>query len=254
MLKEERKYYILQQLEALGSISVTDIVDDLNVSDMTVRRDFDELESDGKLKRVRGGAIAMTGNIISHELSHKDKRIIHIEEKHQVAKKAHDLIVPGDTLFLGPGTTIEILAGLIDQENLRIITNCLPVFQTLNNSDLDVSLYLIGGEIRRITQSFHGDITTQTLANMYFDKAFFSCNAIFNNDVMTSAVEEGTSQKIALNNSALKFLVVDDSKIGKKDFYTYYDLNDIDTLIINDQPDAIKSITADVNIMVAPND
>ncbi|MDO4679793.1 MAG: DeoR/GlpR family DNA-binding transcription regulator [Aerococcus sp.] len=251
MLKEERKYHILKKLDTLGSISVTDIVKELNVSDMTVRRDFDELESSGKLKRVRGGAISTNGNFISHELSHTNKRIIHIEQKHQVAKKAHDLIVPGDTLFLGPGTTIEILASLIDQENLRIITNCLPVFQTLNNSDLDISLYLIGGEIRRITQSFHGDITTQTLSNIYFDKAFFSCNAIYNNDVMTSAVEEGTSQKIALNNSALKFLIVDDSKIGKKDFYTYYDLNDIDTLIINDEPSALQNITADVNIMVA---
>ncbi|MDO4670742.1 MAG: DeoR/GlpR family DNA-binding transcription regulator [Aerococcus sp.] len=251
MLKEERKYYIIKKLDALGSLSVTDIVTDLNVSDMTVRRDLDELEVDGKLKRVRGGAVSINGNIISHELSHSDKRIIHIEEKYKIAHKAHDLIVPGDTLFLGPGTTIEILAGLIDQENLRIITNCLPVFQTLNNSDLDVSLYLIGGEIRRITQSFHGEITTQTLSSMYFDKAFFSCNAIFNDDVMTSAVEEGTSQKIALNNSALKFLVVDYSKIGKKDFYTYYDLNDIDTLIINNHPEAIQSITADVNIMIA---
>lgn len=240
MLKEERQLEILKRLNNQGTVSVNDIVDSLDVSDMTVRRDFDELEASGKLVRVRGGAIATENNFLRHELSHKDKQILNIDEKTAVAKKAASFIEEGDTIFLGPGTTIEMLAGFIQQDNIRVITNCLPVFQTLNHSDNDLSLYLIGGAIRKITQSFHGDIACQTLESMYFDKTFCSANAVSNDQIMTATFEEGVSQKIALNNAAERFLLIDDSKVGKKDFYAFYAMNNISHYIINPNDDALQ--------------
>ncbi|WP_195854129.1 DeoR/GlpR family DNA-binding transcription regulator [Aerococcus tenax] len=232
MLKEDRLKKILDKVNSLGNIKVNDVIEDLGVSDMTVRRDLDELESRGLLHRVHGGAIS-TSQYPYEELSHKDKKIINIEAKRAVAKAALPYIQSGETIFLGPGTTMEILAGLIPDIDIRIVTNCLPVFKKLGKLK-QAKLYLIGGEMRTLTESFHGNLANNALESMNFHKAFFSCNAVHDKAIMTATFEEGSSQKIALNNSNEKYLLIDSYKVNKRDFFTYYSLDNIDKVFIDD--------------------
>ncbi|MFL2079795.1 DeoR/GlpR family DNA-binding transcription regulator [Marinilactibacillus psychrotolerans] len=230
MIKDERYKSIMDMLTLSGTVRVTEIMEKLNVSDMTVRRDLADLEKRGLLERVHGGARINTFN---EELSHKEKQIINVEAKRAIAKKAIESIKEGDTIFLGPGTTIELLAKLIDERNLQIVTNCLPVFEILNTKKKQNKIYLIGGELRSNTQAFFGEITNKVLADMKFHKAFFSCNALDKQDIMTSTLEEGQTQTIALNNSQERILLVDSSKIGKNDFCVYYHLNEVTQIITN---------------------
>lgn len=232
MLKEDRRSYILQVLNMSGSIDVNSLAEKLDVSEMTIRRDLDILAQEHLLERVRGGAI-QTNNRLQHELSHKDKRIINVEEKKLVAQAALRFVEDGDTIFLGPGTTMELFAHLLVNRNLRVITNCLPVFQELSLHSTSVNVSLVGGQMRDLTQSFHGEMTNNALSSIFFDKAFVSCNAINNGQIMTATYKEGASQQIALNNSDQRFLLVDSSKLNKRDFYAYYNLDDFTTLIIN---------------------
>ncbi|GMA53394.1 hypothetical protein GCM10025857_47510 [Alicyclobacillus contaminans] len=153
MLKEERLDAIVALVDQKRTIKVNDIVDKLGVSDMTVRRDLTELEKAGRLKRVHGGA--QTLNIYRpEELSHADKQIINKEEKREIAQKAVQLIQEEETVYLGPGTTIELLADIMEFDNLRVVTNCLPVFQTLNKKRGNIKVYLVGGEMRALTKAF----------------------------------------------------------------------------------------------------
>lgn len=232
MLKMDRFQSIMSLLEDNGTIRVSDIMNKLSVSDMTVRRDLDELESQGLLERVHGGA--KLKDFYRHvELSHMEKQIIFQEEKQRIVEKANEFINEGDTLFLGPGTTIELLAQIIRTNSLRIVTNCLPVFEELNKHKGNRKIYLLGGEMRETTQCFVGEITNKSLDNMNFHKAFFSCNALNEQKIMTSTFEEGQTQQIALNNSIERYLLIDHSKIGKRDFSVYYDLNDVTAVISN---------------------
>lgn len=226
MLKEERLDAIVDLVDQKRAIKVNDIVNKLEVSDMTVRRDLTELEKAGRIKRVHGGA--QTLNIYRpEELSHADKQIINKNEKREVAQKALQLMHEEEVIYLGPGTTIELLADIMEFDNLRVVTNCLPVFQTLRKKTGNIKVYLAGGEMRDLTQAFFGEITNKALQDMHFHHAFFSSNAVKGSEIMTATIEEGQTQAIALNNSVNKYLLLDSSKIEKEDFYTYYSLRTV---------------------------
>ncbi|EUJ31372.1 lactose phosphotransferase system repressor [Listeria floridensis FSL S10-1187] len=231
MLKEERLNTIVSLVDKSGTVKVQEIMDRLQVSDMTVRRDLTELEKQGKLKRVHGGAQSI--NIYRHEeLSHEQKKIIHQDEKKQLAELTLPLIEQDDTIFLGPGTTIELLAASLPDFPLRVVTNSLPVFSILEPRE-NIMLYLIGGELRRKTGAFYGEMANTVLQDIRFGKAFIGANALSENRVMTATIEEGRTQEIALNNSFEKYLLLDGSKIGKEDFYSFYHVSDLTALITN---------------------
>ncbi len=141
MLKTDRFQAIMSLLEVNGTVRVSDIMEKFSVSDMTVRRDLDEMEKQGLLERVHGGA--KLKDFYRHvELSHREKQIMLQEEKQRIVEKANEMINDGDTIFLGPGTTIELMSKIIQGDSLRIVTNCLPVFEELNKrKGIEKSIY-----------------------------------------------------------------------------------------------------------------
>lgn len=231
MLKIERHKYILEKLKQNHTVTVNDIVKTLNVSDMTARRDLAELEKQGKLRRVHGGARSISLNT-GIELSHDEKKVLNIKEKEYIADIALRFINDDDMIFLGPGTTIEILANKINNTKATFVTNCLPVFKSLSSKNIKV--YLLGGQIREITQSFFGDMTLNVLEKIKFSKSFISCNAVNKNEIMTATFSEGKIQSKALDNTRESYLLIDSNKIGQEDFFAYYKLENIHTVITND--------------------
>lgn len=233
MMKDERWDAIVALVDQKGTIRVNEIMERLSVSDMTIRRDLTELEELGRVERVHGGAKS-TKIFKQEELAHQAKKIINRTEKKMVAQKAVSLIKENETIFLGPGTTIELLAEIMSFESVRVVTNCLPVFELLNQKKGESKIYLLGGEMRAKTKSFYGEITNNTLLNMHFHKAFFSCNALKGKNIMTATIEEGQTQAIALNNAVETFLLMDSSKVDKEDFYTYYNLDNVTAVVMNE--------------------
>lgn len=109
MLKVERHQALLELCAEHGSASVKEISDALGVSEMTVRRDLSELANMGKLVRVHGGArmpSSAHGTKLTHALTHVEKMQEHIDEKRAAARQAALIIQPGDTVFLGGGTSV----------------------------------------------------------------------------------------------------------------------------------------------------
>ena len=217
MLKKERLQWILEKVNAKGVITVNDVIKELGVSDMTVRRDLDELDKDGLLIRIHGGAQSIDSPKIrsKHEKSNTEKQELQIEEKRAIAKFASQLVQEGETIFIGPGTTLEYFASELVAKNIRVITNSLPVFNILNENK-NTDLILTGGEYRDITGAFVGSLTANYLQNLKFSKAF---------------VSEGEIQRIALDNAIETFLLVDHEKFDKYDFYDFYRISDINHLV-----------------------
>ena len=158
MIKAERQDKVRQLLEEQGTVSVKEISDALGVSDMTIRRDLEELASLGEIERVHGGARSAQGRphaMLRHEYSHSEKRTKHAEEKLQIARRSVELIEEGSTIFLGTGTTVEQMASMLPAFRLRIVTNSLSVFNLLEARE-DCELCLVGGVYRRRTAAFVG--------------------------------------------------------------------------------------------------
>ena len=231
MKKRERLEEITRLVNQKGTIRVSDIVKLLNVTDMTVRRDLVELEEQGVLTKIHGGARSNKA-FQYREYSHAEKHIQNKEAKQAIASKAAQLIEDGDTIFLGPGTTVAFLAEALNNQRLTVITNCMPVFTLLMAKKTeDFQVFLLGGEYRQVTEAFVGEITNTSLEKLRFSKMFFSGNGVRDGEVMTSTLAEAYTQNLALKHSLEKYLLLDSSKIGKDDFTSFCKLRDLTALV-----------------------
>ena len=251
MLKQEKLDRILETVNTKGTITVKEIMTSLDISDMTARRYLQELADKDLLVRVHGGAEKLrTGSLLSNERSNVEKQALQIAEKQEIAKFAGHLVEERETIFIGPGTTLEYFARELPIDNIRVVTNSLPVFLILNERRL-TDLILIGGNYREITGAFVGTLTLQDLSSLQFSKAFVSCNGIKEHAIATFSEEEGEVQKIALQNANKKYLLADHSKFDKFDFYTFYNIADIDTIISDSKlsDKTLKSLTKKTHII-----
>lgn len=233
MIKAERQEMLKRLIDSRGTVTVKEFADTLGVSDMTVRRDLEELSSAGEIVRVHGGARSASPqkrSVLRYEYSHMEKRARHAARKLEIARTAASLVEEGSTIFLGTGTTVEQMVPLLPACRLRVITNSQSVFTLLEPQDR-YELCLIGGMYRRRTTAFVGPVAEDAIAALGIDAAFIGANGIAGDAVSTSNMEEGRLQQLAFNQSDARYLVADSSKIGKRDFYTFYRLRDVDALI-----------------------
>lgn len=250
MLKEQRHQGILKLVQENTIIKVAELTELLDVSDMTIRRDLMELEQKGLLKRIHGGARANSDTKELLELSHTEKQKINIEKKIEVAQKIVKCIDDNDVIFLGPGTTIELVPELLSQKNLKVITNSLPVFNQLYEKK-DYEIILIGGNYRKRTGAFVGGVANSSIKTLKTAKAFIGVNGIYDNIVTNSNEDEGLTQKLILDNSIEKYIIADSSKFNVLDFYHFYDLNNITGLITDSHisEDDIEKYSKYANIL-----
>ncbi|GEN47565.1 DeoR/GlpR family DNA-binding transcription regulator [Ligilactobacillus pobuzihii] len=233
MLKKERLMMLLDMVNQNSIMTVNDLIGKLGVSDMTIRRDLDELADSGKLVRIHGGAQSVASSDAT-ELSHIEKKELHLEQKEQIAQRAAKMINAGDTIYIGPGTTQELIVHYVDDiADLRVVTNSLPVFECWQNKNVD--LILVGGNFRERSGAFIGGLASDTLRDLKFNKSFVGVNGLHNESMMTANTEEGSAQAIAVNNSLTKIVLADRFKINRDDFYQFYNLYDVDYLITNDE-------------------
>jgi DeoR/GlpR family transcriptional regulator of sugar metabolism len=122
----ERQSKIVEIVMAEGSISVPDICEHFDVSEMTARRDLNEIDRQGLLRRVRGGAVANLGR--SYEPPFPIRATKNQRAKAAIGLKAAELVCDGDSIALDVGTTtLEIVRGLKGKRNLTIVTSCLQI-------------------------------------------------------------------------------------------------------------------------------
>ena len=240
MNKQERMLEIVRLVNLSGTVMVNDLIEILQVSDMTIRRDLASLEQEGQLTRIHGGAKS-NSRLSFNELSPEEKHHQNMQAKRLVAQKALQLIEEGDSIFLGPGTSVEVLAEEIHCRRLQVVTNCLPIFHLLFKKRTDTfKVILLGGEMRERTQAFVGEMTNHMLGEIYFNKMFFSGNGVKNGRVLTSDFNEAQTQRLALGRSNATYLLIDDSKLGREDFTSICNLNSLTSVITDLDSDKVQ--------------
>lgn len=233
LIPVERQQRILHIIQQQGTVSIARLVDMMNVSHMTIRRDIQKLEDQGRVVSVSGG-VQLLERLIS-EPTHNDKSLLFHSEKRSIGIEAAKLITNNATVYLDAGTTtLEIAKQLVEKEDLLIITNDFAISNFLiENGNCEV--IHTGGRICKKNHSSVGELTAQFLHNIAIDIAFISTSS-WNLQGLTTPDEQKIPVKKAIIQSSQKnILVSDSSKYGKVATFLLYPLNVFDHIICDDK-------------------
>ncbi len=210
----ERQEQLHQLIEQQHRISVAQICQHFSVSEATARRDLDTLVEKGVIRRVHGGAIAV--HLAPPEPPVLQRSAEQTELKQRIGQLAATLIGSNETVFLGSGTTVlEVARNLNNCEKLTVITNSLPVMNTLSDKP-GVNLIGLGGVFRPEELSFIGHITIQALAELRVDKVVMGIRAMDSDEGLTNDyVPETTTARAILEAGKQIIMVADHTKCGR---------------------------------------
>ena len=125
MLAEDRCKKILDILDSMGSVTVQQLMDELDISESTIRRDLVAMDKKGYLTKVHGGAIANNTNIHTQDEKVINRLKQNRSEKEQIARYAASLIVDNDFVYIDAGTTTAVMIDYITAKNVVFVTNSL---------------------------------------------------------------------------------------------------------------------------------
>lgn len=236
VLVEERRSRVLDMLKAEKTATVARISEELNVSEITVRRDLELLAQSNLVVRFRGGARIGSG-MLNPMPRFADKQAVNMHKKEAIGRKAAELIADDDVVFMNSGTTVLCVLKHIARNNVRIITNnaMMPSVERPPK----VSVILTGGECCPETQSMYGDFAMTNTSKVYATKCILGANGIMAGvGITTSIHQETTINSMMLNRCVGKRIVVaDSSKIGRSVDFVSADINLIDCLVTDSDAD-----------------
>lgn len=234
-LAPERQERMRAFIRERGVARVDEICRALRVSPATTRRDLEQLEAAGHVRRVHGGAVSNESRI--DEPLFDDKTALQSREKRVIARAALAMIKPGETLYLDGGSTVLELARLLrDRTNLTVVTNSLRAASELSGQGPRV--ILIGGELRRLSQTLVGPLTRHLLADLRVDRAFMGTIGLTAAEGLTTTdTNEAFTKREAMQRANEVVLLADREKIGKVSFVNAGRLDEIDVLITDRKAD-----------------
>ena len=232
MIAQQRKMYIMDTLSKKGIVNIKDVAQDLGVSEITVRRDFEKLENDGKLKRVQGGA-ALEETLGSAELTMRKKLNLNSHNKLLVAQYAEKMVADGDCVFIDGGTTMLPLLELLVKRPIKLVTYNAMVVRKMTNPAAEI--FVVGGKYLPYYSMFVGVDAQDVLSRYNFDSAFLGCIGVNlgSGACYTSEMESQQMKMIGIKNSRKRYLMVDDSKINQLGFLQFASLEVFDKVICN---------------------
>jgi len=215
-LAPKRREQLRQILSKDQVVRVDMLTRQLGVSAATIRRDLDELEGLGELRRVYGGAVS-TGSRLEEPLF-DDKTSVAAEQKLRIGEAALGYVKPNDTIFLDGGSTVLVLARLLkDRSNVTIVTNSLRAAAEL--AGRGPRLILVGGELRRLSQVTVGPLTRHLIEELHVDKAFMGTIGLsLEAGLTTTDPSEAYTKELVMEHAREVILLADSSKAHKVSF------------------------------------
>lgn len=235
MLAIERRNQILAQLQQEKKVIVSDLSQQYNVTEETIRRDLDKLEQQGFATKTYGGAILYENATI--EVPYGVRRLTHVEGKKKIAECAQDLVEDGDRIMLDASSTALFITKKIkNKKNLTIITNSIQIMMELADHK-GFNVLCTGGNLKEGAFALTGYQAERMLSSFNVDKAFISCKGIDLIQGLTDASESDAEiKKCILKAAKQRILLVDESKFDKISFVKFAELEQIDCIITEKEP------------------
>lgn len=225
MLTEERYKIILCELNEKNSVTVTELVEHLNTSESTIRRDLNALDKLGKLNKVHGGATLLSRTLKTKEDSVTHRQHLNMDEKEIIARYAAGLIEEDDFVYIDAGTTTELMIDYITQKKAVFITNGIGHAKKLIQKDCRV--YIVGGELKITTEAIIGAEAINGLRKYNFTKGFFGANGIsIESGYTTPDIKEALVKEEALKRSNQAYILSDKSKFNSISSVTFGNIKD----------------------------
>lgn len=239
MIAYKRRAFILDSLGKKGVISLKETAKELGVAEITVRRDFEKLESEGRLKRVQGGA-ASPDHPDGAELTTASKLPQNTAEKEKAAQMAAELVRDGESIFIDDGTTMIPLVSILCKRAVRIVTHNTIILQKVTNPLAQI--IMIGGEYKPYYNMNVGPIAQEMLKQFCFDRAFFGCSGVNTQQriVYLTEHESLNMKRIAMENAKQKYLLVDTSKFYKQGFLKFCGTECFDAILSGQLPEGAE--------------
>ncbi len=235
---EERQHAIAALVTDRGRVAVTEVAERFGVTTETVRRDLAVLERAGMLRRVHGGAVP-TGALSLVEPGLGERHGTRSEQKRKIAAAALDLLPDADgSVLLDGGSTTAALAELLPVERrLLVATNSVPISARLSVAP-GVTLHVLGGRVRGVTQTAVGESTVRALEHLRVDVAFLGANGITARHGFSTPDETEAATKRAMAGAAQRTVVLaDSSKLGREHLVRFAAVDDVDVLVTDSGAD-----------------
>jgi DeoR/GlpR family transcriptional regulator of sugar metabolism len=231
---EQRREQILAYLSVHDRTPVSELSQVLGVSEVTVRKDLDVLESQGVLTRVHGGAVVSGRGRLELYFAAREQE--HLEEKRRIAQAAAALITSGQRIFLDASTTALQVARLIkDREDLVVVTNGLYTALELNFSE-GITTIVVGGTMRRRSSSLVGSLNYNSVQRLRVDIGLFGARGLTVRDgLMESELDEAQLKQQLVSAAHIVVGIVDSSKFGRVAFSAFALPHEIDRVITDER-------------------
>jgi DeoR/GlpR family transcriptional regulator of sugar metabolism len=235
MLVAQRWQKIIQLVNERGSIRVTELSVICDVTEETIRRDLDKLESEGKLLRSHGGAISIKSS--QAETPYMERETTNAEEKRRIAQEAVNQVIENDRIILDASSTAWYMAQLLPDMPLTVLTNSIKVAMELSGKE-KIKVISTGGLLSSRSLSYVGPLAERSLNTYHVDKAFLSCKGLH----LQRGLSESNELQALIKQKMISiadevFILADYSKFGQQSLAHVASWDEIKHLITDEKTD-----------------
>ncbi|MEO3753140.1 DeoR/GlpR family DNA-binding transcription regulator [Streptomyces sp. B6B3] len=233
---QARRDVILRMLGESERLEVAELTRHLGVSGMTIRRDLDELQQDGVLRRVHGGAVRRERSPF------EIRRVARAEEKRRIAARAAALVADGDSVGIDTGTTAHSVArALRGKRDLVVVTNSIHAageFQgpAQGTPGASAKVLLAGGVIAP-DMCLVGALAVETIRRLHVNKLVLGCGGLTAERGFTYFdIEEAEVRRALLDIAESVIVVMDHTKFGRTETISVARLEQVDVVVTDAEP------------------
>ncbi len=251
-MKRERINQIAELVDKRGVISLTQLQEFFpKVSEMTLRRDLFQLEEEGRLVRVRGGAKSVKDLQKASGVPYAKNTNLNVDAKRTIGAKAAELIDAGASVFIDGGTTALYFAKEMPDIPCTVFTTGIAVAQELAKKE-NVTIHLIGGILKKDNLSTITSVAPVYFHQINFETAIISASAFTpESGFSCDSMMEAEQLKLLRSKAKFTYMMLDSSKIGKVMPYTFASVEDINVLLTDQNfPESLKALFKSKNIVV----
>ena len=236
MRPKDRQLQITDLIRKEGRVTVDKLANEFNSSPETIRRDLNVLATSGKIQKIHGGAILNGTHVEGPFLERMGENL---SAKRHIAKKACELIFPGDTLLIGTGTTTLAFSEELTQiKNLTVITNSLDIAKVIGASDNEANVFLLGGEYSSANRENLGAMVISQLKNFQVQHHIMPVGYI---DAV-AGITDFEAREVEITSAMLahapnNILLSDSSKFNRVAPFVVGQLDQFDTLVCEKEPE-----------------
>lgn len=224
----ERRERIMERVLREGRVDVTELAGAFDVTTETIRRDLTDLQHDRLVRRVHGGAVPWRSWIFEPRLEVRGSQ--NVDEKRRIARAALSEVPERGSIMIDSGSTTSHLADLLGDGELTVITNSIPIVQSLAATE-HLEVMTIGGTLRRNTMAFVDEAGVNMLRDITVDVLFMGCDGASPERGFTTPYRSEVAIKQAMMASARRTVMMfDHSKVGSDQLLRFAPISGVDII------------------------